>query len=72
MGVHIDPARRDEETVGIDVALGGALFAADRCDTAAAMATSPVKARLAGAIDDGAAANDDIVHGSRPLVATAP
>ena len=65
MGVHVDPAGRDHEAGGVDVAPGRALLAADRRDAAARDRHVAGESRLAGAIDDGAAANDDVVHGSR-------
>ena len=63
MGVHIDPARRDHKARGIDLALAGTLLAADRGNTAAVHGDVAGKARFAGAIDNGAAANDDVVDG---------
>src|SRR5262245_49411188 len=65
MGVRVDPARRDQKPVGVDLALGRALFAADRGDAAVGDRNIAGKRGLAGAVDDGAAANDDIVHGRR-------
>ena len=62
--VHVDPAGRDQEPIGIDVALGRALLAADRRDAAVRDRNVAGKGRLSGAIDDGAAANDDVVHGT--------
>ena len=69
MGVHVDPARRDHQARGVDLALAGALLAADRGDAAAGDRHVARERRLAGAVDDGAAANDDVVHGGRSLVA---
>ena len=63
--VDVDPAGRDQETVGVDFALGRALLAAHRGDAVAGDRHVTRERRLAGAIDDGAAANDDVVHGSR-------
>ena len=65
MGVHVDPAGRDHEARGVDLALAGALLAADRGDAAACDRDVAGERRFAGAVDDGAAANDDVVHGSR-------
>ena len=67
MGVHVDPAGRHQQAVGVDLAPGRALLAADRGDPAVRDRHVAGEARLAGAIDDGAAANDDVVHGSRSL-----
>ena len=69
MGVHVDPAGRDHQARGVDLALAGALLAADRGDAAAGDRHVARERRLAGAVDDGAAANDDVVHGGRSLVA---
>ena len=44
MRVHVDPAWRDEEPVGVDLAPRRALLAADRRDVSFAIATSPVNA----------------------------
>ena len=44
--VHVDPAGRDQEAVGVDLAPAGTLLAADRRDRSPAIATSPVKAAL--------------------------
>ena len=67
MGVHVDPARGDQQPVGVDVALGRALLAADRRDAAVRDRHVAGKCRFAGAIDDLAAANDDVVHGRHSL-----
>ena len=66
MGVHVDPAGRDQEPVGIDLAPRRALLAADVCDPPARDRDVAGEGRLAAAVDDAAAANDDVVHGSRP------
>ena len=65
MSVHVDPARRDHQAVGIDLALAGALLAADRGDAAAIDRNVAGKRGLAGAVNYRAAANDNVVHGSR-------
>ena len=67
MGVRVDPAGRDHKPVGVDVTLGGALFAADRGEAAIGNRDIAGERGLAGAIDNGAAANDDVVHGRRSL-----
>ncbi len=67
MGVHVDPARRDQKARGIDLALAGALLAANRSNAAAGDGDVAGKRRFAGAVDDAAAADDDIVHGGRSL-----
>src|SRR5262249_59214917 len=66
-GGAVPPPRRDQKPVGVDLALGRALFAADRGDAAVGDRNFAGKRGLAGAVDDGAAANDDIVHGRRSL-----
>ena len=65
MGVHVDPAGRDEQAVGVDFAPRRALLAADCGDAAAVDRDVSGERRLTGPIDDGAAANDDVVHESR-------
>ena len=65
MRVHVDPAGRDQKAGGVDLAPGRALFAADCDDAVARNRYVAGEGRLAGAVDDGAAANDDVVHGSR-------
>ena len=65
MRVHVDPAGRDQQAVGVDVAPGRALLAAHGGDAAVGDRNVAREGCLAGAIDDGAAANDDVVHGSR-------
>ena len=68
MGVHVDPAGRDQKSVGVDVAPGRSLLAADGGNAAVLYGDVAGERRLAGAVDDGAAANDDVVHESRSLV----
>jgi hypothetical protein len=63
MCVHVDPAGRDQEAGGVDLAAGGTLRAADTRNLLACDRHVAGEGRRAGAIDDGAAANDDIVHG---------
>src|SRR5205807_2618453 len=65
MRVHVDPARRDQTARGIDVAPGWTLLAADPDDAVARDRHVAGEGGLAGAVDDGAAANDNVVHGSR-------
>src|SRR5208283_4788729 len=69
MRMHIDEARRDDETGSIDVARGSRLsrlggwnqfgdFSATQCEVG-------FETRGAAAVDDGAAANNDVVfHGA--------
>src|SRR5256885_1065535 len=64
--VHVDPARRDQQSVGIDLAPRRTLLAADRSDAAARDRHVAAERRLSSAVNDGAAANDDVVHGSLP------
>ncbi len=65
MGVHVDPAGRDQKAAGVDLAPGRTLFAADCDDAVARNRYVAGEGRLAGAVDDGAAANNDVMHGSR-------
>ena len=66
MGVHVDPAGRHEKAVGVDIAPGRTLLAADRGDPAARDRHVAGERGLAGTIDDGAAAYDDVVHETLP------
>src|SRR6516225_7934410 len=67
--MRVDPARRDQKPVGGDVALGRALLAADCGDAAVGDGNIARECGLAGAVDNGTAANDDVVHGRRSLKA---
>ena len=58
MGVRVDPAGRDQKPVGVDVTLGGALFAADRGEAAIGNRDIAGVCGLAGAVDNSTAAND--------------
>ena len=60
--VHVDPARGDQPAVGLDLALARTGLAADLDDLVAGEGDVAGEGRCAGAIDDGAAANDDVVH----------
>ena len=62
MGVDIDPARRNQQPVGLDHAPRRPGFAADRDDPVAIDGDIAGKARRAGAVDDGAVPDDDVVH----------
>src|SRR5215831_19157839 len=64
--MQIDPARSDQQAVGIDVTLGGALFAADCGNATVRDGDVAAERGLARPIDDGAAANDDVVHANLP------
>jgi hypothetical protein len=66
MRVHIDPARRDEEAVGIDDPLGRPGLAANRDDALAIDRDIAGEARRGGAVNNPAAANDDVVHRGSP------
>src|SRR5262249_48899432 len=65
MGMHVDPARRDEQAIGIDLAPRRSLLAAHGSNAIVLDRDIAAERRLAGPIDDGAAANDDVVHGRR-------
>ena len=62
MRVHIDPAGRHQHAVGLDLAPAGPGLTADFGDAVAIDRDVAGEGRLAGAIDDGAAADDRIVH----------
>jgi hypothetical protein len=62
MGVDIDPAGGDEEPVGGELAPRRPGLAADRGDDPAVDRDIAAEARPPGAVEDGAAADDDVVH----------
>ncbi len=66
MRVHVDPAGRNHQSRGIDVAPGRSLLAADRGDPAICNGNIPAKGGLTSAIHDRAAANNDVVHTNLP------
>ena len=68
--VHVDPAGRDQKPCGVDLPPGGTELAADRGDPVAFDGHITRECRFAGAVDDGAAANNDVMHENRSCVAT--
>ena len=60
VGVAVDEARRDDQPVGVDGALRVLPDAADLDDAAVLDAEVGAEARLARAVDDGAAADEEI------------
>src|SRR5260370_41538154 len=66
MGVNIDPARCDQQAMGVDLAARQPRLPADRGDPPAIDRQISSECRLTGPIADGAAANDDVVHGRDP------
>src|SRR5258708_40203310 len=72
MGVDVDPARGDELPVGLDLAPPRASLAADRGDLAAVDRDVAGEAGLAGAVENGAPANHDVMHGRRSCGWTRP
>src|SRR5262249_51493177 len=68
VGVHVDPPGRHQETVSVDLAPPGPLLAPDPDDARPRDGYVSGERRLAGAVDDGAAANDDVVHGERSWI----
>src|SRR5262249_28532770 len=63
VGMHIDPAGGDDLAFGIDVAVCRTGFAADFGYPVAVDGDITSEGLLAGAINDGAAADDGVVHG---------
>ena len=68
--VHVDPAGRDQKPRGVDLPPGRSEPAADRGDPVAFDGHVTRKCRFAGAVDNVAAANNDVVHENRSCVAT--
>src|SRR6202163_1993599 len=66
MRVHVNPARRNHQPRGIDLAPGRSLLAADPGDPAFGNGNVAAKSGLAGAIHDRAATNNDVVHANLP------
>src|SRR5579871_4358547 len=66
MGVHVDPAGRHHQAIGVDLALGGPQLAADSGDLAVSDGDITAEGGLAGAVDDRAATNNDVVHANLP------
>ena len=62
MRMDIDPARRDQQPVRVDHPPRRPGLAADRNDAVAVDRDIAGKARRAGAVDDGPAPDDDVVH----------
>jgi hypothetical protein len=63
--VHIDPAGRNHQPRGIDLAPSRSLLPTDPSDPTVRDCNVTGESRFAGPIDDGAAANDNFVHGTR-------
>src|ERR1700688_32850 len=72
MRVHVNPARRNHQPRGIDLAPGRSLLPADPGDPAFCNGNVAAKCGLAGAIHDRAATNNDVVHANLPLAAAPP
>ena len=64
VGVDVDPARRDEEAVGVDDAAGRAVDLADGGDDAAVDGDVAGPGRAPRSVGDGAAPDDQVVHGA--------
>src|SRR5262249_51379999 len=69
MRMHIDPAGGDEKAVSVVFARAGPGLAADRGDLAAVDRDAAREGVAAGAVENAAAANDDIVHAVPPEIA---
>ena len=67
MGVGINKARCHHPALGVDLGQGFAVHHADRRDLAVLHGHITQIARRAGAIDNAAAANDQIKHRSSPM-----
>src|SRR5215468_10060305 len=64
MRMHIDPAGRDQQPVSRDFTSRRPRLAANRADPSTIDRDVSGKRRLPGPVDDRAAANDGVVHGS--------
>ena len=62
MGVDVDPAGRDEQPLGVDLVAGFARRPVRRGDPVAVDRDVTGAGRGAGAVDEGAVADDEIVH----------
>ena len=67
VGVDVDEARRHERAVGVDGAAGGIIDRADRGDVFPVDRDVARETGAPGAVDDRAAANDEIVCHGRKL-----
>jgi len=65
--VHIDPSRGDDAPFGLDFAPARTGLAADLDDPVAIDGDVSMESRRSRAVDDTAAADDDVVHLSVPL-----
>jgi hypothetical protein len=63
MGMDVDPAGSDQQPDRIELAAPRPRLAADCSDPSAFDRDVTGESRLAGPVDDRAAANDDVVHG---------
>jgi hypothetical protein len=63
--VHVDPAGRNQEAPSVDLTPSKSLLPTDPNDPIVRDCNVARKWGLAGPIDDGAAANDNVVHGTR-------
>src|SRR5439155_13565643 len=69
VGVDVDDTGRDEQAVGVDRLLRrGTAEVADLGDAAVVDGDVGGPGRGTGAVDDGAGADDEIVHASDPLM----
>ena len=66
MGVDIDPAGRHQMALGVDIAPPRTQRAAHGADMGAVDGQIADMAGRAGAVDDGAVANDQVVHDTSP------
>src|SRR4051812_23322925 len=66
MGMRIDPAGRDQQSVRADFAPARPRLAADLADAVAVDGEVTGEAWTAGAVDDGAAADDGVMHHALP------
>ena len=66
MRVHVDPARRNHQPGGIDLAPGRPLLPANGRDPASCNGNIAAEGSLAGAVHDRAATNNDVVHANLP------
>src|SRR5262245_41770768 len=63
--MHVDPAGRDQEACGVDVAPRRSCFATNLRNPSASDRHVATEGRLASSVDDAATANNNVMHESQ-------